>query len=342
MRKTEINSVALVGGGKMGKQIFSHLIKYPLQLHWINRSGAESEKPKLQKRLNRLLKNKLIDQQEYDEKCSGTLIADALPEGVHYDLLIESVTEDLQTKNELFAELAKRTPQPGLVVSNSSSIWPEKFCLTVEMKAHFAGFHFFYPVQPGQPVEIIPTRTLNPSHTKRLLDFATAMDLKPLLQNEQTAFVANRFFLEIQSSLFNYCIGQNLDFALVDQLIRESLFPTGIFMAMDHIGFKILHQAIENYLPMMEAPERMTPMLDFIRAKMADGHFGYQSGCGFLHDLLPEPATENPQLKEAILKEVNTIFRRFATSYTEKGLITKEALQWVIEAYTLSDYDPFS
>lgn len=342
MPKSEINSVAVVGGGKMGRQIFFHLIKYPLQVRWINRSGAENEMPKLQKRFNRLLKNKLISRQEYDEKCRNILIAAEFPESFQYDLLIESITEDLQTKNNFFEGLAKRSPQHNLVVSNSSSFLPEKFQLTTDMKAHFACFHFFYPVQPGQPVEIIPTHTLNPSNTKKLLDFATAMDMKPLLQNEKTAFAANRFFLEIQSSLFNYCLAQNLEFALVDQLIRERLFPTGIFMAMDHIGFKILHQAIVNYLPMMEAPERILPMLDFIRAKMSNGHFGSQSGQGFLHDSLPETETEKPQLKAAIIQEVNTIFRRFAASYTEKGLITKEALQWVIEAYTLSDYDPFS
>ncbi len=342
MQKAEIRSVAIVGGGKMGRQIFSHLIKYPLNVHWINRSAADAEKQKLQKRFNRLLRNQIISRPEYDDKLSRVRIANSLPEGNHFDLVIETVTEDIHIKNQFFAELEKRILLHTVVVSNSSSILPEKFSLDAAMKNRFAGFHFFYPVQPEQAVEIIPTTTLSQADTKRLLDFASAIQLKPLLQNEKTAFAANRFFLEIQSSLFNYCAEQKIEPALLDQIIQKHLFPTGIFLAMDHIGFNILYQAILNYWPMMDAPERLTPMLGFIRQKMSEGHFGYQTGQGFLRYPLHEHVVNDPQLKEAILKEVNTIFRRFAASYTEKGLITEKELQWVIEAFTMSDYTPFS
>jgi len=339
MPKEKINSVGIVGGGKMGKSIFNHLFKYPYQIVWLNIDDTDGEKKRLKNKLNRLFKHGIITEENLSYESKRVIISNALEELCACDLVIECISEDIHIKNNLFEKLNRLLKRDAVLVSNSSSIKPDAFNISETTKAHFAGMHFFFPVETNKLLEIIPAKEMHKDCLNLLISFAQSIDKYAFVQNTRSAFAINRFFLEIQSSVFNFCVQKKIAFSTVDKVICTHLFPAGIFETMDMIGFNILQYAIGNYLPMHENPAQIKSLLDFLGEKIAKGETGEKGKHGFLKYPLQEIAISDDLVAE-IINHVNGIFCKFALQYIEKGIFTHDEMAMVIAEITGTDYNP--
>lgn len=331
MQKGAIRTVAIVGDGKMGRSIFNHLLHYPLNIRWINITSSEADLNKVLKRLNRQLENGLMTEQAFREKAESIIISPELQAISGCDLLIEAIPEDLALKSELFAQVEQYLHDASIVTSNSSSILPQRFSLSETMQARFAGLHYFYPAETNTLLEIIPHPSCLPEHISTLSSFAEATGKFHILQNNITAFACNRYFLEIQSSLFCYCTDNKIDFQTLDNIISAELFPTGIFAMMEHIGFPILEVSVSNYLSSAISTIEVSRFLDALKSLNAKGMSRFP-----LNSVL-----KNSEPESRIIDFVNSLFCNFASEYIRREMFTAEQLKTVICEYTGSDYAPF-
>lgn len=323
----------------MGKSIFNHLIKYPLTVTWICRSNSENERKRFEKRIRRNFEHGLISSEQCETSLNWTTITDDLHAISDCQLIIESVTENPEVKNKLFRSIDKIISRDAIITSNSSSILPREFDISGDLKTRFAGLHFFYPVETNILLEIIATDESHPENSILLQNFATDIDKYFFLQNIQTAFACNRFFLDIQAGLFNFCTDRNISFEEVDFAIGKHLFPTGIFGMMDQIGFEILLFSITNYIRFHDSPEHIHPLLNFISEKLNTGEHGSSAKARFCAHLPNEKELENKHEQE-IVQHTNHLFHIFAQKYTDKKIFTLEQMRKVITEYTHSDYSP--
>lgn len=340
MHSEKIISVGIIGGGKMGKSIFNHILKFPFKVVWVNTLHCDDEQMKFKKKTNRLLSNKIINQKEFDSFFNRITIADSINSVKDCTIVIECITEDLEIKNKLFNDLKNIINEDAILVSNSSSIFPETLKLSDTLKRRFSGFHFFYPVETNRLLEIIPSHQITQKNIDFLMAFAHTINKKPMLQNEVNAFAVNRFFLEIQSEVFNYCQSNNVPFEAADQVIKTHLFDAGVFATMDYIGFDILYYAINNYLKWHDDPQQIEPLLKFLKLKIGQGETGLKVQHGFLKYPLQDVVLSDKDSSE-ILNFITCIFFKFANKYTENKIFTKEEIKFVVAEYTNSDYNPF-
>ena len=152
--------VGLVGYGKMGRGILSLLSGAPLEVAVLVRDPAQADRNnrRLERRLRRAANSGILDEADLADRLAGLRFTSSWKDLRDCGLVIETVTEDYQTKIEVLGQ-AERTVSPEAVItSNSSSLSTTRMAESLEDPARFCGFHFFHPIQLTSVVEIITSR----------------------------------------------------------------------------------------------------------------------------------------------------------------------------------------
>ena len=152
--------VGLVGYGKMGRGIFSLLSDAPLEVAVLVRDPAKADRNnrRLERRLRRAANSEILDEADLADRLAGLRFTSSWKDLRDCGLVIETVTEDYETKIEVLGR-AERTVSPEAVItSNSSSLSTTRMAERLRDPARFCGFHFFHPIQLTSVVEIITSR----------------------------------------------------------------------------------------------------------------------------------------------------------------------------------------
>ncbi len=331
-------NTGVIGGGKMGKSLFNMLNGFDNKIVWINRSNHINENKKFERKLERSKKNELINDLEYSNKKKNVIITDDLNYLIDCDIVIETITEHLDLKNELFHNIESFLNPSAILVSNSSSILPVKFTLSQNVRNRFAGLHFFYPAEANDMVELIAAPATCSNTIEKLKDFCMSINKKVFVQDsEKSAFFINRFFLELESGLFNYCSENDISFAAADNLIKKEFFTVSIFEIMDKVGANILHYAITNYKSfstMLNSPE---PLLKYIERHL-DSDLQSDNDSLFIKN----NAEENLQARKAgkFISFVKNLLSEITAYYMKDLKISSEQMTFIISEYTNSQFDP--
>ncbi|MCB2052313.1 MAG: 3-hydroxyacyl-CoA dehydrogenase family protein, partial [Novosphingobium sp.] len=117
-------------------------------------------------------------------------IAD-LPEG--FDLIVESVFEDIDLKRTVLAEASTRSP--SLLATNTSALSIDALSEAVPDKANFLGMHFFNPVWSLKLVEIVRGKMSADAAVATAQEFAHWMGKESLVVRDIPGFATSRLDL---------------------------------------------------------------------------------------------------------------------------------------------------
>lgn len=277
----EIKHVGILGGGKMGFNLFSYLSGFGFDLSLYQRSNPEIILKKHQRRIARQYKNGIITEAKYNQLLENQQIGSNLEIIEKADLLIECLSEDLQLKNQLFQEAGKIVSFDTILASNSSSILPSNIDMSDDRLPRLVGMHFFFPLETKSYVELISSEHSSEITMKSAASFLNKISKQILYQNSDSAFQVNRVLLDAHAAAYNLSISKKLSYEFIDRAVSNSFMSMGIFEMMDHIGIDVLHQSIQNYLRDREEVDTYLPLLDKLAEMNKNQCFGVKTGRGF-------------------------------------------------------------
>ena len=219
------------------------------------------------------------------------------------DLIVESIAEDLNAKQQLLEQLSRIAAGQAILASNTSMLPLHQLATSVQDPTRFAALHFCSPVieSPLAEVGMLQTSSLGPGSAD-----ATVAALVSLIgQLKKTAIVVKDSPGLIVNRLLQPLLDQALRLATnglrpeqVDRACREFGWRLGPFQIMDLIGVDIVVQA--GKASELLAPGRLlaTPLLPRM---VKHGWLGLKSGGGFYDTagLAPRPAHPVEQLQQA-------------------------------------------
>ncbi|NNG38290.1 hydroxylacyl-CoA dehydrogenase [Flexivirga sp. ID2601S] len=156
-------------------------------------------------------------------------------------VVIEAVSEDLQLKQQLFADVADRARADALLLSSTSTLLPEDLGAALPSPSRVVVAHPFNPVHTIPLVEVVTGETATDDITSRARDFLTDVGLVPVALGKPIAgFVANR----LQTALLResiHLIQEGVATARdIDEAITESIglrwAAIGPFLALHLAG----------------------------------------------------------------------------------------------------------
>lgn len=324
-------TVLVLGSGKMARDVGGFLMERGhRRLSWISRD--EERLAALQRQISRRRRRLARTDPDLEAELNVTfhLPGDsALPAP---DAVVECINESLQQKREALAGIQPLLKAQTLVASTSSSILPW------EILPRCVGLHFFYPLQLTGLVEVIAP----PEHPglKRALAWMGELDLQVMLQDESSAFAANRLLLPCQAECFRL-LRQGCDAKQVDAASRSRLLPMGLLSGIDAIGVDVVHAAVGNYLGRLPDDEARDyrPLQEGLDELLALGKQGTKNKDGLLRGApLPWSAEgAQPDLDAALQRRLLYLLLHTCQGFVAGAQLTPAQLDLVTDRLLSAD-----
>lgn len=282
MELAEYN-IGIVGCGKMGTNIFQYLCDFPFRLVLIGNSDEVIEKLKknFQRKMDRSFKHGLIHQDQYDFRISNTVFSCSLSEIKDCNLVIESISEDLELKKALFKNFDKIASKKCILASNTSSIHLSELIPNSNRNLNTIGLHFFYPVSLTNLIEVNTLNTTSPGTLTFIISFLKKINKFHLIFSGSSNFAINKMFLKLQAGCCFLHQQYKLSFEQIDTIIKETLFPLGMFELFDHVGIDTMLISVKNYLKTIDDSPFYQPLIEELEFLYGQGKLGRKSGEGF-------------------------------------------------------------
>ncbi|MFF8843343.1 3-hydroxyacyl-CoA dehydrogenase [Streptomyces sp. NPDC015127] len=232
-------TVAVVGTGTMGQGIaqVALVAGHPVRLYDAVPGRAGEAADAIGARLDRLVEKGRMDGMERDAARARLLPAADVAELSDAALVVEAVLEQLEVKQELFAELEKIVADDCLLATNTSSLSVTAVAGTLRHPGRFVGLHFFNPAPLLPLVEVVSGHATDEEAATRAWATAAAWGKTPVRCADLPGFIVNRIARPFYAEAFAVHEEHGIDPATIDAILREcGGFRMGPFELTDLIG----------------------------------------------------------------------------------------------------------
>lgn len=223
--------------------------------------------------------------------------ATSLEEAKNSELIFEAISEDIETKVNLFKTLQKQSNKTPYFFTNTSSIPISVLNEQAQLNGKIIGFHFYNPPAVQKLLELIPLENGDPKLTQFAEDLAQRLNKKVVISKDVAGFIGNGYFLReiIYSCQIAEMLGEKYGkvqgIFLVNKLTKEYLLrPMGIFQLIDYVGIDVvinINTIMHQYLQLPKLPmELFQPLLEaklyggqYPDGKQKNGFFQYTDNC---------------------------------------------------------------
>jgi len=295
--ETEIEQVAVIGAGTMGRQIAALVAASgrPVTLYDADQSSLDAALPRIEIETRTL--PAAPQYRHHPHRLPPPDPADFLPR-IHpvdtlaatverADLVIEAVREEITVKRTLFVDLDRLAPR-AILATNSSSLPSSLLVPSVADPRRLLNLHFFAPIWVRSMLEIMGCGDTTPGVIAAAERFGRSLGLvTAIIQGESKGFIINRVWRAVKRESLRVVDEGHADPADVDRLWML-FFGTdvGPFGVMDMVGLDVVADIEASYAAVSSDPEDRPSTL--LHRLVDSGNLGEKTGEGFYHH--PEAA----------------------------------------------------
>ncbi len=277
-----INNVFVIGAGFMGSGIVENVAAKGLNVavYDVNVVSLIKSETNIKKSLSKLVARGKITQEELDATMGRIKFVNDMEECRTYDLIIETATENRETKINILQDVEKYVAPDAIISTNTSSISITALASKLRRPERFLGLHFFSPVPKMPLLELVKGYQTGDKVLEVAEQFGKTLGKTVITSNDEAGFIVNRVLLPMLNQavvLVERHVGtiEEIDTAMK----MGANHPMGPLELLDMIGLDI-------ELAVMETIHRETGDSRYRAAvslrRMVDaGYLGRKTGIGF-------------------------------------------------------------
>jgi 3-hydroxybutyryl-CoA dehydrogenase len=292
----EIKKVGVVGCGLMGHGIAQVAAQggYDVVVREVDQAALDKGLGKIDKQLARAVEKGKAEQADADAvrgRIQGTTdyadLADC-------DLVIEAITEDLESKLEMWREVDEIVKEGAYFATNTSSLPVIAQAAATARPERFLGLHFFNPAQVMKLVEVIRAVTTSDEAFGAGVEFAKSIEKLGVQTRDNAGFIVNRLLVPyLLDGMRAYEEGVGTITEIDEAMKAGAGHPMGPLTLSDFVGLDTLGSICDVMFD--EFREKRFAQPPILRKMLAAGWYGRKSGMGF-YDYSGEAPEENPGL----------------------------------------------
>jgi enoyl-CoA hydratase/3-hydroxyacyl-CoA dehydrogenase len=280
----KIQRVAVIGTGLMGHGIAQTFAVKGHDVCILSR-GKGSLKRAVQEiewSLDKFVKKGAVGRCEADDALSRIRTTTSYEEAVKdVDLALESVSENIDLKRQVFSKIDKLAPSHAIIATNTSTLSVTEMGKATNRPEKTVGMHWFIPPQLTQLIEVIRGNDTSNRTLNAIMDLTKSLGKTPILcKKDSRGFIVSRILVAMFNEAFWTYSHKEASMMEIDASVRYvGGFPMGWFELVDYVGVdveyevsKILHRA---------HGDRYQPHLELTEPLVKEKKLGRKTGVGF-------------------------------------------------------------
>ncbi|MDF2655264.1 MAG: 3-hydroxyacyl-CoA dehydrogenase precursor [Bacillota bacterium] len=301
-----IKNVTVLGSGLMGNGLALVFAKDP-ETHVILRSRSMKSEPLagIRSNLDMLIEKGAMTEEEAGGILSRILFTTDMERALKdADLVIECVLEDMELKQNLFADIEPMCKESCIMATNTSVMSITEIASKVKNKSRFVGAHFWNPPYLIPLVEVVKGAETSDETMDAVYEYLKKIGKKPVkCVKDVPGFIANRLQHAIWREALSIVENGIADPATVDEALRYGpglRWPIlGILENADMIGLDLslnIQSYIVKYLEDSHEPSKL------LRELVEKGDLGFKTGKGYQEWTQEQIAASNKRLREYLIE----------------------------------------
>ena len=218
-----------------------------------------------------------------DQKAewSGNLrVINDLPEAVEgVDLIIEAVPENMQLKQEIFAEIERLAPSHAMLATNTSGLPISEIAQSTGCPDRVIGMHFFNPVPLMSLLELVRHDAVSEETIAAAKSIGSAMGKTTIVVRDVPGFATSRLGVVLGNEAIRMLADGVASASDIDTAMRLGYnHPMGPLELSDLVGLDVRRDILNNLADAFgEESYRPHPMLNRL---VETGDLGKKAGKG--------------------------------------------------------------
>jgi 3-hydroxybutyryl-CoA dehydrogenase len=278
----EFQKLGVVGGGFMGKSIAQKVAASGIDVVVleVSKPRAERAREELAAGLDAEMAKWGITASEKKALLARVCFTDQIADLAATDMIIETVTEDLATKQDVMRRLGATCPADRIFITNTSTLSITEIASASGRPDRVVGMHFMHSVTQSPIVELVRGAETSDAATATALELARALGKTVIHVFESPGYVVTRAMIPFLNEAMYLVLEGVATAADVDLGIRLGYeFKMGPLEYSDRVGLdKVLGWMEHLWRELGDFKYRPCPLL---RKLVRAGHLGRKSGRGF-------------------------------------------------------------
>jgi len=276
-----IESIGVVGAGTMGGGIAQVAARagYDVVMRDIEAEFVENGFDTIEDSLDRFVSKEKLTENEADAtlgRIEGTTDLAALAD---CDVVIEAAVEDMEIKQDIFADLDEEVPDDVVLATNTSTLSITTIASVTDREDRIVGLHFMNPVPVMKGVEVVVGEKTDDEVVAFAHALAEDLGKETWESDDKPGFVTNRILMPwINEGIRAYDEGVASKEDIDTGMKLGTNVPMGPLELADHIGLDICLDASETLHE--ELGDRYKPAY-LLKRKVDAGDLGKKTGTGF-------------------------------------------------------------
>jgi len=277
----DIDTIGVVGAGTMGSGIAQVAATngYDVVMRDVETEYVESGFDTIEDSLDRFVSKEKLSESEAEatlDRITGTTDLDDLAD---CDVVVEAAVEDMDIKQDIFADLDEVVPDDVVLATNTSTLSITTIASATGREDEVVGLHFMNPVPVMTGVEVVVGEKTTDEVVAFAHDLAEDLGKETWESDDKPGFVTNRVLMPwINEGIRAYDEGVATKEDMDRGMKLGTNVPMGPLELADHIGLDVALDASETLHD--ELGDRYKPAY-LLKRKVEAGDLGKKTGRGF-------------------------------------------------------------
>ena len=292
----EISKVGVVGCGLMGHGITQVCAQngWEVVVREVSQERLDAGIGKIEKQLAKAVDRGKLEQADADAVRGRIQPTTDYADLADCDLVIEAITEDLDSKLEMWREVDAVVKPEAHFATNTSSLSVAEQAAATSRPERFLGLHFFNPVQVMPLLEVVKAEGTADAAAQLGFELGDELGKKTVAAGDNRGFIVNRLLVPFMLDGINaYEQGVGSIEDIDAGMMAGANHPMGPISLSDFVGLdtlasiaSVMHDAYGE--ERFAAPPTLTKLVEA-------GHYGRKTGRGYYDYSGEKPVAIDPE-----------------------------------------------